>query len=93
MLRSVVRSGTAKDALARLRWKDHVTDWANVEVTLRHYGAPHDEKMVIGSRITNLGTSFFEIDAETQIPYHRILRIDYRGRPVYERKSPSSRKL
>lgn len=87
-----MRVGTAKDLLARLRWKDHVEDWSTVHVTIRHHGAPNDEKMVVGSRITALGTSFFEVDAETQIPYHRILRIERSGEPVYVRAASSSTK-
>lgn len=87
-----VRLGTAKDVLARLRWKDHVEDWSTVLVTIRHHGAPGDEKRISGSRISNLGTSFFEIDAETQIPYHRILRIERSGQPVYVRAASSSTK-
>jgi len=87
-----VRVGTAKDVLARLRWKDHVEDWSTVQLTIRHHGAPNDEKLLSGTRITALGTSFFEIDAETQIPYHRILRIERNSEPVYVRAASSSTK-
>jgi uncharacterized protein (UPF0248 family) len=88
-----VRRGTAKDALSRLRWKEKLTDWSMVTLTIRHHGAPNDEKRIVGSRITALGASFFEIDHETQIPYHRILRIDASGRSIYERRlsTPSSK--
>ncbi|HLE47558.1 MAG TPA: RNA repair domain-containing protein [Candidatus Thermoplasmatota archaeon] len=86
-----MRRGTAKDALARLRWKDDVGRWSEVRIIIRHRGAPRDEKPVSGSALTRLGTSFFEVDGETQIPYHRILRI-YRGDElVYDRGSPSEK--
>lgn len=84
-----MRSGTAKDALARLKWKEQVPDWTKVFVTIRHHGAPNDRKSVSGDRITGLGTSFFELDGETHIPYHRILRIEWDLKPVYERPSSS----
>ena len=84
-----MRTGTAKDVLARLRWKDHVEDWSTVLITIRHHGAPDDEKQVSGSRVTGLGTSFFEVDAETSIPYHRIQRIEWDGTVVYQRGSSS----
>lgn len=86
-----MRAGTAKDALARLRWKERVDDWNEVEVVIRHRGARRDEKSVTGERITHLGASFFEIDGETSIPYHRILRIFWRRSPVYVRSRPSDK--
>lgn len=85
-----MRKGTAKDALARLRWSRPKPDWSQVEVTIRHHGAPRDEKTIIGSAITALGSSFFEVDAETSIPYHRVKRITVGGQIVYERSSSSA---
>lgn len=89
-----MRRGTAKDALARLRWKEEIEDWSKVLVTIRHHGAPNDEKVLAGDRITALGTSFLEIDRKTQIPYHRIQRIERDRNVVYERRpsTPSSKK-
>ena len=86
-----MRTGTAKDALAQLKWKDHVEDWSAVSVTIRHHGAPGDVKRIRGDRITDLMTSFFEVDAETEIPYHRILRIERDGVTVYERRVSSTK--
>lgn len=88
-----MRLGTSKDALARLRWKEHVDDWNTVVLTIRHHGAPNDEKRINGARITGLGATFFEVDRETRIPYHRILRIERGSSVVYERRpsTPSSK--
>ena len=87
-----MRRGTAKDALAALRWKEHVEDWSRVRVLIRHHGAPGDEKTLKGDRITGLGSSFFEVDSETSIPYHRILRIEHEGEVVYQRGRSSATK-
>jgi uncharacterized protein (UPF0248 family) len=80
-----MRRGTAKDALAQVRWKDGAPDWSGIDVVIRHHGAPGDRKTVAGRRITGLGRSFFEVDAETQIPYHRILKVVRGPTVLYER--------
>jgi uncharacterized protein (UPF0248 family) len=80
-----MRRGTAKDALAQIRWKEGAADWSGVDVTIRHHGAPRDRKTIVGKRISGLGRSFFEVDGETQIPYHRILRIARDGEVLYDR--------
>jgi len=84
-----MRRGSAKDALEGLKWKDRIDDWSRVEVVIRHRGAPRDRKSIAGERITSLGASFFEVDGETQVPYHRILVVAYRGDVVYERAGSS----
>ena len=48
-----------------------------------HRGAPGDTKVASGSAISRLGHSFFTLAGETEIPYHRILRIEYDGAVVY----------
>lgn len=47
-----------------------------------HRGAPGDLMSVRGSEILDLGRGFFET-AEAMIPYHRIARIEYKGRTVF----------
>lgn len=87
-----MRKGTPKDALERLKWKERLEDWSAVRVVIRHRGAPGDEKTIPGDQITGLGTSFFEVDGETQIPYHRILRVHRGSELVYERRASSASK-
>jgi uncharacterized protein (UPF0248 family) len=53
-----------------------------------HRGAPGDRMVVSGDRIHSLGRSFFETD-EATIPYHRITRIEYRGKIVFDRPPAS----
>ena len=49
-----------------------------------HRGAPGDYLGISGSSIRALGRGFFETE-DAMIPYHRILRIDYRGRTLFEK--------
>lgn len=87
-----MRRGTAKDTLARLRHAPGQPAWASVRVVVRHRGAPADEKHIAGHRITGLGASFIEVDGETSIPYHRILRIEAGGALVYARPDSSAKR-
>lgn len=87
-----MRRGTAKDALVRHRWSGNASDWVGLRLVIRHRGAPGDELEIDGRRLTHLGPSFFELDGETSIPYHRILRIYASGSLVYDRAaSPAMR--
>ena len=49
-----------------------------------HRGVQGDAMRITGSSISSLGRVFFETFDAT-IPYHRILRIDYRGRTLFEK--------
>lgn len=80
-----MRAGTAKDALLKVRWKDGRPDWSDVTVVIRHNGAPGNQRFIAGSRITATGASFFEVDGETQVPYHRILQIERGADVLYAR--------
>jgi uncharacterized protein (UPF0248 family) len=72
-----------RDVLNRLRWTegeslDQATIW------YVHRGAPGDVLRISGTQIKALGKGFFETD-EAMIPYHRILRIDYGGKDLFEK--------
>lgn len=86
-----MRRGTAKDALARLRHAPGEPAWETLLVVIRHHGAPSDERTIPGARITDLGTSFFEVDRETRIPYHRVRRIMAGGELRYDRSGSSEK--
>jgi uncharacterized protein (UPF0248 family) len=73
-----------RDVLTRLRWKEGES-LAEATIWYVHRGAPDDVLKISGKDITSLGRGFFDtIDAT--IPYHRILRIDYRGETIFLRK-------
>ena len=72
-----------REELNRLKW----TDGESLDeaiVWYIHRGAPGDFMRISGSQIRSLGRSFFETE-DSSIPYHRILRIDYRGRTLFEK--------
>jgi uncharacterized protein (UPF0248 family) len=72
-----------RDILNELKWREG-KDLAGAEVWYLHRGAPDDTMVLPGSDIVNLGRSFIETD-EASIPYHRVLRIVYDGRVLFER--------
>lgn len=61
-----------------------------VEVYFIHRGAPGDTRMLKGDRITRLDQLFFHTDEDT-IPYHRIYKITYKGKPVFNRPFRASK--
>ncbi len=72
-----------RDVLNRLKWAEGESlDEAIIWYV--HRGAPGDTLMITGAAVKSLGSMFFETD-EASIPYHRILRIDYRGEVLFER--------
>lgn len=72
-----------RDVLNRLKWTEG-EDLSEATVWYIHRGAPGDHIKMSGERILSLGSMFFETD-EATIPYHRILRIDYREKTLYEK--------
>jgi len=74
-----------REVLNRLRWAPGESI-ADAVVWYVHRGAPGDVLKVRGSAITALGRGFFDTEDAT-IPYHRILRIDYRGETIFRKDS------
>jgi hypothetical protein len=72
-----------REVLNRLKWTegeslDEATIW------YVHRGAPGGSRKIDGSRIRSLDRFYFEAD-EAAIPYHRVLRIEYRGQTLFEK--------
>lgn len=72
-----------REVLNMLRWKEGES-LADATIWYLHRGAPGDFAKISGRDIKTLDRFYFETD-QSSIPYHRILRIDYRGRTVFER--------
>lgn len=72
-----------REVLNRLRWTEGES-LKDAVIWYVHRGAPGDVLKIAGDRLRSLGRGFFETD-EAMIPYHRILRIDYRGRTLFEK--------
>jgi len=72
-----------REVLNRLKWtQGEALDEARIWYV--HRGVPGDMMEISGSAIKSLEKGFFET-YEAVIPYHRIVRIDYRGRNVFLR--------
>jgi uncharacterized protein (UPF0248 family) len=78
---------TSHILLLRL-YRDPQYDFEKVGVDYINRGAPEDRSTVSGKRIQRLEAGGMEIESTvgtTYIPYHRILRILYEGRTLWER--------
>jgi len=63
--------------------------FSDVQVCYIDRGAPGNESCVSGERVLNLDSQYMEIGEEPEtspIPYHRITRITYRGRVLWDRQ-------
>jgi len=67
--------------LNEIKWTKKLED---VEIWYVHRGAQNNTKIISGKEITVLGRSFLETASAT-IPYHRITKILYEGKTVFDR--------
>ncbi|WP_340818104.1 RNA repair domain-containing protein [Methanolobus sp. WCC4] len=77
-----IRSKHPRDIFNELKWKEDL-DLNECTVEYIHRGAPGNTKRVSGEDITDIGHSFFTLIPDTMIPYHRILKIRYKGEAIY----------
>lgn len=81
----------ARSTLNKLKWME--CDFSKAEIWYVHRGAPNDTKIVSGADIIDIGRAFLELRARfpnsglpVGIPYHRIFRIVYDGKVVYDKR-------
>ena len=74
-----------KDVLNRLKWKEGES-LADATVCYVSRGSPGDSASVGGREIKEIGAFGFELASGSFIPYHRVYRIDYRGRTIFDRR-------
>lgn len=72
-----------REVLNRLKWTEGES-LAEAVIWYVHRGAPGDVLRITGEDIVSLGKGFFDT-ADATIPYHRILRIDHRGKTLFLR--------
>ncbi len=72
-----------RQVLNRLRWTEGES-LDDAVIWYIHRGAPEDVLRITGRDIKGLGRGFFDTE-EATIPYHRILRIDSKGRTLFEK--------
>ena len=73
-----------KILLDKLRWRNGY-DFEKVVIFYLHRGAPGDFKELKGSEIAKIGRSFITTKEDTMIPYHRVLKIVYDDKTLFER--------
>ena len=77
----------AYDTLNRLKWTGKL---GKAEIEIRHRGAPHERKVISGSKVTHVKKShFYYIDGsrESFIPMHRVLRVIIDGKIIWKRNT------
>jgi uncharacterized protein (UPF0248 family) len=72
-----------RDILNELKWKQGF-DLGKAEIWYIHRGAPNDTKIMLGKDIVALEKSFMQT-TEAMIPYHRIFKIVYNEKVIFER--------
>lgn len=58
---------------------------SKAEIWYVHRGAPNDTKIITGDEILDLEHSFMVLE-DASIPYHRIYKITYEDRVIFERE-------
>ncbi|MFQ5648163.1 MAG: DUF504 domain-containing protein [Candidatus Aenigmatarchaeota archaeon] len=74
------------DVLNKLKWGGRL---GSCEIVILHRGAPGDRKTVAGGNVTQVRKGHLEYvnerGEETFIPYHRVLEVRVKGKPVWEK--------
>jgi uncharacterized protein (UPF0248 family) len=70
--------------LNELKWRGNYS-LELAEIWYVHMGAPNDTKIISGREIVSLDRSYMNIGSAV-IPYHRIFKIIYAGKVIFERK-------
>ena len=73
-----------REILNELKWRKD-KNISKAEIWYVHRGAPNDTKIVTGNEILDLEHSFMVL-AEASIPYHRIFKIIYEDKMIFERR-------
>ncbi len=71
------------DLLNKLKW-DEKYDFSKVRIYYISRGMVDDTDFITGNDIKSLGKLFIETE-RGYIPYHRIIKIEYEGKKIYER--------
>ncbi len=79
------RSKYPRDIFNEIKWR---FDLSKCRIFHIHRGAPGNIKIVDGSMIKNIDTSFLVLQGileDVHIPYHRITRIEYDNQIIFDR--------
>jgi uncharacterized protein (UPF0248 family) len=73
-----------RDILNKLKWKPN-SDLNKAEIWYVHRGAINDTKIISGKEIIKLEKSFMKT-TNAMIPYHRIFKIIYKEKIIFNRE-------
>lgn len=73
-----------REILNELKWRED-RNLSNAEIWYVHRGAPNDTKIITGDEILDLEHSFMVLE-DASIPYHRIFKIMYEDRVIFDRE-------
>jgi uncharacterized protein (UPF0248 family) len=77
-----------REILNEMKWRSD-RDLLKAEIWYVHRGAPNDTMIISGSDIMDLERSFMVITntrVPARIPFHRIFKIVYDGKVIFERE-------
>jgi uncharacterized protein len=73
-----------RDILNEIKWK-HNDDLRHIEIFYIHRGGQNDINVISGEDIISIDKTFIET-MDAMIPHHRIFKITYKGKTVFDRK-------
>jgi uncharacterized protein (UPF0248 family) len=73
-----------RDILNEFTWREKY-NIDEIEIYYIHRGALNDTKLIKGNEIKSIQKTFIETN-EAMIPHHRIFRIIYKNKILFERK-------
>jgi len=79
------KSKFPRDVLNEVKWKYHELSRCKIHYINR--GSPGDVAIVEGSQIREIDKGFLILEGipyEKYIPYHRIIKIDFKGQTIFE---------
>ena len=75
----------AKNIINMILWHPHM-QITETEITYIHRGLPENLKMINGDSITKLERGFLILKEGTQIPFHRIVKIIYNNKILWQKQ-------
>jgi len=73
-----------RNLLNKIKWHPGY-DFGKVKIWYINRGKENNIDCLIGNQIKSIGELFIETD-KAIIPYHRILKIDYNGKTIFDRE-------
>lgn len=73
---------TARNVLNELKWKEQSLKEATIHILDRMH--PDKIRTASGADIIHLGKRTFDLQ-EATIPYYKIIKIEYKGKTIFER--------